>query len=88
MELLSHLLLHTALDIEVGGSPESNPLCILMPAEFSAPFLMYQLFALSALHLSHKNVAQAEKYSVEASYGTASGSAGSFQRNLWRDHEG
>jgi hypothetical protein len=39
-----------------------------MPAALSAPYVMYQILALSALHLSHTRTAQTSHYREQATF--------------------
>lgn len=66
MELLSHFLLHTAPDIGRGKEVNARPLNAVLRAAYSAPYLMCQILALSALHMGHIEETQSEKCHVEA----------------------
>jgi hypothetical protein len=65
MELLTHFVLETAPSLEDRPCDREH-LRIMMPAALSAPYLMHQILALSALHLSHTRVAEAKNYREEA----------------------
>jgi hypothetical protein len=66
MELFSQFILDTGPSLDEGGSVNRESFRAMMPAALSAPYVMYQMLALSALHLSHIRVAQATHYRVEA----------------------
>jgi hypothetical protein len=66
MELLSYFIFDTGPSIDEGRSLDREYLRIMMPAALSAPYLMHQILALSALHLSHTRPAQAKYYREEA----------------------
>jgi len=68
MELLSHFILETGASIYEGGSTDHETFRAIMPTVLSAPYAMYQMLALSALHLSHIRTAQASHYRDEATF--------------------
>jgi hypothetical protein len=66
MELFSQFILETGPSLEEGGGVDRESFRAMMPAALSAPYVMYQMLALSALHLSHIRTAQARHYREEA----------------------
>jgi hypothetical protein len=68
MELFSQFVLHTGASIFDAGSIDHESFRAIMPAVLSAPYAMYQMLALSALHLSHIRTAQASHYRQEATF--------------------
>jgi hypothetical protein len=68
MELFSHFILDTGPSVYEGGSIDHESFRAIMPAALSAPYAMYQMLALSALHLSHIRTAQARCYREEATF--------------------
>ena len=66
MELLSTFLLDTGPSIGDSTSTNSELMRVMMPAAISAPYLMHQILALAALHLSHMQPARATFYHAEA----------------------
>ncbi|KAF2182946.1 hypothetical protein K469DRAFT_787057 [Zopfia rhizophila CBS 207.26] len=66
MELFSHFIFDTGPSLDEGGSLDREYLRIIMPAALSVPYVMHQILALSALHLSHTRAAQAKYYREEA----------------------
>jgi len=67
LELFSQFVLDTAPSI-YDGSVDNPTFRAVMPVALSAPFVMYQMLALSALHLSHTRTAQASHYREEATF--------------------
>ncbi|KAH8689243.1 hypothetical protein GQ44DRAFT_833138 [Phaeosphaeriaceae sp. PMI808] len=68
MELFSQFILDTGPSVYEGGSIDHESFRAIMPAALSAPYAMYQMLALSALHLSHIRTAQASRYREEATF--------------------
>jgi hypothetical protein len=68
LELLSQFILHTAATIYDGGGIDHESFRAIMPAALSAPYVMYQMLALSALHLSHTRTAQTSHYREQATF--------------------
>lgn len=66
MELFSHFIFHTAPSLYDGRPPERDKLQFMMPAALSSPYLMYEMLAFSALHLSHTEPSQAVYHREEA----------------------
>lgn len=66
MELFSHFIFNTAPSFYDGFPPNLDQLKAMMPATFSIPYVMYEILALSALHLSHTNPTQAAYHREEA----------------------
>jgi hypothetical protein len=67
IQLYSQFILETAPSI-YEGSVDNATFRAVMPVALSAPFVMYQMLALSALHLSHTRTAQASHYREEATF--------------------
>ena len=68
MELLSQFMLETGPSIYEGGNLDSESFRAIIPTVLSAPYAMYQMLALSALHLSHTRTAEASHYRDEATF--------------------
>jgi len=66
MELFSHFILDTGPSLDEGRTLTHENIRIMLSAAFSAPYLMYQILAFSALHLSCTTPAQAEYHREEA----------------------
>ena len=66
MELMSHFLLETAPSLDMRGVIDFGLMRIMMPAILSAPYLLLQALALSALHLAHSMPAEADTYHADA----------------------
>jgi len=66
MELFSHFIFNTAPSFDDGVPAKLEQLQAMMPATFSIPYVMYEILALSALHLSHTNPTQAAYHREEA----------------------
>jgi hypothetical protein len=66
MELISHFILHTGPSLDEGKMPSREYHHILMSAATSAPYLMYQTLALSALHLGYSTTNRSEYHREEA----------------------
>jgi hypothetical protein len=67
IQLYSQFILETAPSI-YEGSIDNATFRAVMSVALSAPFVMYQMLALSALHLSHTRTAQARHYRDEATF--------------------
>jgi hypothetical protein len=65
-ELLSRYILDTGTSLEEGVRVDRESFRAMMPAALSAPYVMYQMFALSAFHLSHIRTARVKHYREEA----------------------
>lgn len=65
MELLSHFVLETVPSIHEGVTPDREKLQAMMSAILSAPYVMYEVLALSALHLSHTTASPQAAYHRE-----------------------
>lgn len=68
MELFYQFIFKTGPSVFEGGSIDDESFRAVMPAALSAPYAMYQVLALSALHLSHTRTAQASQYREEATF--------------------
>lgn len=66
MELLYHFILETGPSLNGGRPLENEDSRVMMLTALSAPWLMYQLLALSAMHLSFKKSAEANSYREES----------------------
>jgi hypothetical protein len=66
MELLATFILHTGPSCGDSTFTDSEIMHIMVPAALSAPYLMHQMLALAALHLSHKDPARAAFHHAEA----------------------
>ncbi|KAJ0122273.1 hypothetical protein J7T55_002785 [Diaporthe amygdali] len=66
MQLFSHFIFSTAPSLDDGPSPDREQLQVMMPAALSVPYLVYEMLAFSALHLSHTDASQADYYREEA----------------------
>lgn len=66
MELFSHFIFNTAPSLDENNPPDRALLQTMMPAALSVPYVLYQILALSALHLSHTNPSQADFHREEA----------------------
>lgn len=66
MELFSHFIFNTAPSLDEYNPPDRAQLQVMMPAALSVPYVMYQVLALSALHLSHTNPSRADYHREEA----------------------
>jgi hypothetical protein len=67
IQLYSQFILETAPSI-YEGSIDNATFRAVMSVALSAPFVMYQMLALSALHLSHTRTGQASHYRDEATF--------------------
>ncbi|KAL6228619.1 hypothetical protein BDW75DRAFT_235763 [Aspergillus navahoensis] len=61
-------ILDTGPSVYEGWSIDHESFRAIMPAALSSPYAMYQILALSALHLSHTRTAQASHYREEATF--------------------
>ena len=68
MELFSQFIFETGPSAFVGEGIDHESFRTIMPAALSAPYVMYQMLALSALHLSQTRTAQASHYCEEATF--------------------
>ena len=68
MELINRFIFETGPSIFEGGSIDNESFRAIMPVALSAPYVMYQMLALSALHLSHTRTAQTIQYREEATF--------------------
>lgn len=66
MELYSNFIFNTAPSLDEDNPPDRAQLQIMMPAMLSVPYVMYQILALSALHMSHTNPSKADYHREEA----------------------
>lgn len=66
MELFGHFIFNTAPSFSDGAPPSLHQLQSMMPATLSVPYVMYEILALSALHLSHEHPIQAAYHREEA----------------------
>ena len=66
MELLSNFMLETVPSLEIRNHLDVGNMRTIMPSILSAPYLLYQTLALSALHLSHTKPEKAESYHADA----------------------
>lgn len=66
MELFSHFIFNTAPSLDEYNPPDRAQMQVMMPAALSVPYVMYQILALSALHLSHTNPSKADYHREEA----------------------
>ncbi|KAF2626198.1 hypothetical protein BU25DRAFT_344177 [Macroventuria anomochaeta] len=66
MELLSNFMLETAPSLNIVGMMDLGLMRTIMPVVLSAPYLLLQVLALSALHLSRTRPGQAGMYHAEA----------------------
>jgi hypothetical protein len=66
MELMSNFLLETAPSLDMRNVSDIGLMRTMMPVVLSAPYLLHQVLALSALHLSKTKPAQAESYHADA----------------------
>ena len=68
MELFSQFIFETGPSVFEGKNIDNESFRAVMPAAISAPYVMYQMLALSALHLSHTGTSQASRYREEATF--------------------
>jgi hypothetical protein len=68
MELFNQFIFETGPSVFEGGNIDNESFRAVMPAAVSAPYVMYQMLALSALHLSYTRTAQASHYREEATF--------------------
>jgi hypothetical protein len=68
MELINRFIFETGPSVFEGGSIDNESFRAVMPVALSAPYVMYQMLALSALHLSHTRTAQTIQYREEATF--------------------
>lgn len=66
MELFSHFIFQTAPSFYDGAVPDLDQLPAMMPAMLSFEYVMYEILALAALHLSHTEPGQAAYHREEA----------------------
>ncbi|OAF98542.1 uncharacterized protein CC84DRAFT_1210777 [Paraphaeosphaeria sporulosa] len=66
MELLSNFIMVTGPSLAHGHQLDPTFFHVLMPIASSAPYLMHQILALSAMHLSHTRPELAQFYHEEA----------------------
>jgi hypothetical protein len=66
MELLSNFMLETAPSLDTKSAIGLELMRTMMPTVLSAPYLLLQVLALSALHVSHMKPLQADTYHAEA----------------------
>lgn len=66
MELYSHFIFNTAPSLDEYNPPDRAQMQAMMPAVLSVPYVMYQILALSALHLSHTDPSKADYHREEA----------------------
>jgi hypothetical protein len=66
MELLSNFMLETAPSLDTKSAIGLDLMRTMMPIVLSAPYLLLQVLALSALHVSHMKPLQADTYHAEA----------------------
>ncbi|RAR10655.1 feruloyl esterase b precursor [Stemphylium lycopersici] len=66
MQLLSHFILETLPSLDDTNTTDSEHVRLLMPTAVSAPYVVYQLLALSAMHMSRTHSADAERHRAEA----------------------
>lgn len=66
LELLSNFICEVAISLETGYSFNNGLLRKMMPVVLSKPFLLLEILALSALHLSRTRSEQADDYFAEA----------------------
>lgn len=68
MELSNQFILDTGPSVFDGGNIDHESFRAVMPAALYASYVMYQMLALSALHLSHIRTDQASTYREEATF--------------------
>ena len=68
MELLNQFIFETGPSVYEGRSIDNESFRAIMPAALSAPYVMYQMLALSALHLSRVRTVQSNHYREEATF--------------------
>jgi hypothetical protein len=68
MELFYQFISETGPSVYEEEGIDENSFRAVMPAALSAPYVMYQMLALSALHLSYTKTAQASHYRNEATF--------------------
>jgi hypothetical protein len=68
MELFSQFVFETIPSIYEVEGIDHESFCAVIPAALSTPYAMYQMLALSALHLSHTRTTQASRYREEATF--------------------
>jgi hypothetical protein len=68
MELFYQFICETGPSVYEEEGIDDNSFRAVMPAALSAPYVMYQMLALSALHLSYTRTAQASHYRNEATF--------------------
>ena len=66
MELLNNFIFHTVSSFDDSISTPHETVAVVMSTALSAPYLMYQVLALSALHLSQTRTTNAVPYREEA----------------------
>lgn len=66
MELYSHFIFNTAPSLDQYSPPDRAQMQVMMPAVLAVPYVMYQILALSALHMSHTNPSKADFHREEA----------------------
>ncbi|KAF9700299.1 hypothetical protein EKO04_001574 [Ascochyta lentis] len=66
MELLSNFMLETIPGLDMNGIVDLGLMRTVMPAVLSAPYLLLQVLALSALHLCQTKPMQASSYHADA----------------------
>lgn len=68
MELFNQFIFETIPSIYEVEGVDHKSFHAIMPAALSAPYAIYQMLALSALHLSHTRTAQASRHREEATF--------------------
>lgn len=66
MQLFSHFIYETLPSLEETGSIDNVQARALMPAVLSEPYTIYQLLALSAMHISYQHPKEANRHLEEA----------------------
>lgn len=66
MQLLSHFIYETLPSLAETGSIDDTQARALMPAILSEPYAMYQVLALSAMHMSYQHPEEADRHREEA----------------------
>lgn len=66
LELFSNFILETGPSLDVTGAVDLSLIRTLMGPVLSAPYLLLQVLALSALHMSHTKPAKGQSYRADA----------------------
>jgi hypothetical protein len=66
VQLFSHFIFETLPSLGETGSVDHEQIRTMMPMIVSQPYTMYQLLALSAMHMSHTHMEEANRYLEEA----------------------